>query len=127
MVSRTARFREAPSLSCIESAIRSADGLDEVRHEIRPSSSKQTWFGLQHQDEIHYFMYRSGTWNAVVQVTIDYTGKASMVDYWMGAMDERHVKAKEDAVRPLLDRVEHAIAQQCGIEWPRPSFDLEID
>jgi len=121
-IRRTAPVNEAPSFACIEAAIRSVEGIDQVRHEVREGGRPLTFTGIQKPDEVHYFFYGSGEVGATLMISIDYAGDVTF-DQSLCRVNHPVPQEQIDAVRPLMIRIEHAIQEQCGL--PRLSESVE--
>lgn len=113
-IRRSASMEGVPSYSCIESAIRSVEEIDEVRHEVRESGRTLTFTGLQEPDEVHYFHYSSGEVGASLMVLVDHAGDVTFQQH-LCRMNRPFPQSEIDAVRPLMIRIEHAIEERCGI------------
>ncbi len=113
-IRRAAEVSEQPSLECIEAAIRSVDGIEDVRHEARQGGRTLTLTGLRPGDELYYFAYTSGEVGATLLVTIDHEGNVTLDQHKVSV--NRPVPREElEAVRPLMIRIEAAIEERCGV------------
>jgi hypothetical protein len=114
-VSRWARVQMMPDPALVETAIRSAPGVQKVEYWVAEGGRPLTVSGIKPPDQVYNFMY-DGEPNVHghLQFTVDYAGRVDFSQYLV-EMGQRPPQAWIDATRPVMIQIETLLEKQCGL------------
>ena len=121
-VNRTALLDRLPTLDCVESAIRSADGVDTVEYRYDEGSRPITITGIKPPHDLHYFTYRVGEARATLLVKENYKGEVELSQHLID-INRSPPQGHIDLVRPVMIEVENALERSCQLEGLPQSVD----
>lgn len=114
------RFEELPTLpdlACVESVVRAAPCVEDVKYEREDGGRPLTLTGIQRPTEVYSFIYRGPKSNVlgVLQLVRDYDDKVRFDQTYL-TMNFFPDPAIVAATRPVMRQIELALARECGLE-----------
>jgi hypothetical protein len=111
---RRAAVQSLPVADCAVAAIGSVEGVRDVKHRSEVGGRPLTLRGLKPPDQIERYSYRFSGLSTNLYFLRQYDGK---VDFHSTLICMNCVPPQEDidAIRPVMRKVEAALASQCGL------------
>jgi len=113
-IRRMAMLTEFPSKACIESAIRSVDGIEDVRYQESQGSLPLTLTGIKPRDNVYHFIYSVNGIGAAMSIITNYKGEIQYSQNHM-AMNSTPPQQDVDRIRSIMVQIEHALETRCGV------------
>ena len=113
-IRRSAVIDELPSPECIEAALVSVDGVEEVRYALREGGRTWTLGGFRAPEQHHMFLFRARGVDAVFSMRVDHAGEISL-DQSLIELNHRPPQADLDAIQPVMLQIEAAVERHCGL------------
>lgn len=99
---------------CVADVIGNMEDVVLVRYTVEKGSRPLTLTGIQDPDVVHSYWYRYNGIGSGIQLIKKYHGG---VEYYQSHIYINRIppQADIDVIRPVMVRIENAIADQCGI------------
>lgn len=99
---------------CVADAITNMEDVELVRYTVDEGSRPLTLSGVEAPDVVHSYWYRYSGIGAGMQLVMKYDGRVEFRQSHI-RINGTPSQADIDVIRPLMTRIEKAVADQCGI------------
>lgn len=116
-LSTHAQLAQPPVTACVDTALRSVEGVSDVRYSTSETRSRTIFGGvILTVSDVWTYGTPSGDW-AVLQIITETGARGESAAYinGIGVMNARVPEAELDAYRPVMDRVNAAMSRSCGL------------
>jgi hypothetical protein len=114
---RSADLETMPSVDCVRKSIRSVPGVASVDFQQSTGSRPLTWTGVQAADEVYNFSFNGLPGSHIggdLQITRNYKSETKFSESVL-SMGGPPPRENIDATRPVMEKIEGALAARCGL------------